>query len=70
MEETRYLTEREQQTLELIASGHSNKEIARVLGISAETVKWHLKQMYEKLQVSSRMQAVNQAREWKLLKVE
>lgn len=69
-EETRYLTEREQQTLELIASGHSNKEIARVLGISAETVKWHLKQMYEKLQVSSRMQAVNQAREWKLLKVE
>jgi len=41
-----------------------------VLGISAETVKWHLKQMYEKLQVSSRMQAVNQAREWKLLKVE
>ena len=49
------LTEREQQT------------VARELGISAETVKWHLKQLYEKLQVKGRIQAVNQAREWRLL---
>ncbi|MDQ7854307.1 LuxR C-terminal-related transcriptional regulator [Klebsiella michiganensis] len=61
------LTEREQQTLRLIASGHSNKGVARELGISAETVKWHLKQLYEKLQVKGRIQAVNQAREWRLL---
>ncbi|MEE7535291.1 AAA family ATPase [Klebsiella huaxiensis] len=61
------LTEREQQTLRLIAEGYSNKGVARELGISAETVKWHLKQLYEKLQVKGRIQAVNQAREWHLL---
>ena len=60
------LTERELQTLGLIAEGYSNKEIARALGITAETVKWHLKQLYEKLQVNGRIQAVNQAREWQL----
>lgn len=61
------LTEREQQMLQLIADGYSNKGIARSLGISFETVKWHLKQVYEKLQVSGRIQAINQAREWNLL---
>lgn len=61
------LTEREQQTLRLIAEGHSNKGIARTLGISAETVKWHLKQLYEKLAVSGRIQAVNQARKLGLI---
>ncbi|MBS1205606.1 MAG: helix-turn-helix transcriptional regulator [Proteobacteria bacterium] len=61
------LTEREQQTLRLIADGHSNKQIARALGISVETVKWHLKQLYEKLQVKGRIQAVNQARKQQLL---
>lgn len=61
------LTERERQTLRLIAEGYSNKGMARELGISAETVKWHLKQLYEKLQVSGRIQALNQAREWQLL---
>lgn len=61
------LTERERQTLLLIAEGYSNKEMARALGISAETVKWHLKQLYEKLQVKGRIQALNQAREWQVL---
>ncbi|WP_291831483.1 LuxR C-terminal-related transcriptional regulator [Candidatus Symbiopectobacterium sp. PLON1] len=61
------LTEREHQTLQLIADGFSNKGIARALGISSETVKWHLKQLYEKLQVNGRIQAVNQARKWQWL---
>lgn len=61
------LTEREHQTLQLIADGFSNKEIARALGISAETVKCHLKQLYKKLQVNGRIQAVNQARKWQWL---
>jgi len=61
------LTEREQQTLQLIAEGHPNKIIARTMGISAETVKWHLKHLYEKLEASNRTQAVNLARKWDLL---
>ena len=61
------LTEREQQILQLIAEGHSNKGIARTLGISVETVKWHLKQLYEKLAVSGRIQAVNRARKLGLM---
>lgn len=65
--DTLRLTEREQQTLRLIAEGNSNKAIARTLGISVETVKWHLKQLYEKLEVNGRIQAVNQARKRSLL---
>lgn len=61
------LTDREQQILRLIAEGYPNKSIARILTISAETVKWHLKHLYEKLHVSNRTQAVNQARKWHLL---
>ena len=61
------LTEREHQTLHLIAEGHPNKSIARSLEISTETVKWHLKHLYEKLQANNRTQAVNQARKLKLL---
>jgi LuxR family maltose regulon positive regulatory protein len=54
-------------TLQLIAEGHSNKGIARTLGISVETVKWHHKQLYEKLAVSGRIQAVNRARKLGLM---
>ncbi|MEC5341502.1 LuxR C-terminal-related transcriptional regulator [Brenneria populi] len=61
------LTEREHQILQLIADGYSNKGIARSLGISVETVKWYLKQVYEKLRVRGRIQAINRAREWDLL---
>lgn len=61
------LSERESQTLLLVAEGQSNKEIARTLEISAETVKWHLKNLYSKLQVTSRTQAMNRARELSLL---
>ncbi|CPR17119.1 LuxR C-terminal-related transcriptional regulator [Brenneria goodwinii] len=53
------LTERENQTLQLVAQGRSNKEIARTMAISVETVKWHLKNLYGKLEVTSRTQAMN-----------
>ncbi|WP_256930770.1 LuxR C-terminal-related transcriptional regulator [Pseudomonas sp. ABC1] len=61
------LSERESQALRLIAEGQSNKEIARSLDISTETVKWHLKNIYGKLNVTSRTQAMSRARELSLL---
>lgn len=62
------LSERELQTLSLLASGLSNKEMARSLSISTETVKWHLKNLYIKLQVASRTQAISKALTLKLVK--
>ncbi|MHC1481216.1 LuxR C-terminal-related transcriptional regulator [Frateuria aurantia] len=56
------LSERESQALGLIAEGQSNKEIARSLNISPETVKWHLKNIYGKLHVTSRTQAMRRLR--------
>ena len=56
------LSEREHEILELLAQGMPNKRIALVLNISVETVKWHLKSLYLKLEVSSRLHAVDKAR--------
>jgi LuxR family maltose regulon positive regulatory protein len=56
------LTEREIELLSLIAEGLSNQEIARHLFISLPTVKWHTSNIYGKLGVRSRTQAVIQAR--------
>jgi len=56
------LTGRECQIMELLASGQSNKEMARALGISPNTVKTHVGRLYEKLEVPSRMRAVEKAR--------
>jgi LuxR family transcriptional regulator, maltose regulon positive regulatory protein len=51
----------------LIAQGQANKEIARSLDISAETVKWHLKNLFSKLHVTSRIQAITRAQKLCLL---
>jgi two-component system nitrate/nitrite response regulator NarL len=51
------LTERERETLALLADGRSNKEIARELGISDATVKVHIKHLLRKLGVKSRLEA-------------
>jgi DNA-binding CsgD family transcriptional regulator len=56
------LSPRECEILELLASGASNKEIARKLSISPNTVKTHAARVYEKLEVQKRMQAVEKAR--------
>jgi LuxR family maltose regulon positive regulatory protein len=53
------LTERESNIIDLIARGQSNKEIARNLGISPETVKSHVKRIFTKLNVGKRAQAVS-----------
>lgn len=51
------LTEREREILVLLAAGRSNKEIARVLGISDATVKVHIKHVLRKLNLKSRLEA-------------
>jgi transcriptional regulator of acetoin/glycerol metabolism len=53
---------RERNILDLIGQGRSNKEIARILGISPETVKSHIKNVFKKLEVERRAEAVVQAR--------
>ena len=52
------LTPRQAELLHLVAAGHTNTQIARRLGISEGTVRTHLENIYEKLQVSSRTAAV------------
>ena len=52
------LTEREQDVLELVAQGLTNREVARRLFISAATVRTHLEHIYEKLEVRTRAGAV------------
>lgn len=52
------LTVREMDVLRLLAEGHSNKEIARILHLVEETVKSHVRQILAKLGVQSRTQAV------------
>ena len=48
----------EKKILELLAHGLANKEIANRLGLSASTVRWHLENIYGKLRVGSRTEAV------------
>ena len=57
------LSERESKVVSLLAQALPNKKIARTLGISPETVKWHLKNIYGKLGVSSRDEAVARVRD-------
>jgi DNA-binding CsgD family transcriptional regulator len=55
------LTPRQNDLLRLVATGHTNIQIARRLGISEATVRTHLENIYEKLHVSSRTAAVTRA---------
>jgi LuxR family maltose regulon positive regulatory protein len=52
------LTAKEQEVLELVRQGLANKEISRELNISLSTTKWHLKNIFAKLQVSNRTSAM------------
>lgn len=57
------LSDREHEILRSLAHGLSNKRIAQVLGVSPETVKWHLRNVYSKLTVVGRDDAVARARD-------
>jgi DNA-binding NarL/FixJ family response regulator len=63
------LTEREMEVLRLVARGLGNREIARELFISENTVKNHVRNILEKLQLHSRMEAVVYAVREKLLEI-
>src|SRR5690606_31007970 len=56
------LSPRERHVLDLLAEGRSNKESARELGVSANTVKTHLAHLYAKLGARRRTEAVAAAR--------
>ncbi|MBM7059392.1 AAA family ATPase [Pseudomonas sp. UL073] len=61
------LTEREREVVCLAAKGMSNEEIGQQLALALGTVKWHLHNIYEKLKVRNRTQAIRRARELSLL---
>lgn len=61
------LTLREQEILHLVINGLSNKEIAQRLTFTLGTVKWYVNQIYKKLHVRSRVQAIVRARELNLI---
>ncbi|MEK6682828.1 MAG: response regulator transcription factor [Nitrospirota bacterium] len=58
MDEKFSLTEREKEMLRLLLQGKSNKEISALTYVSTETVKSHLQNIYKKLDVRSRLEAV------------
>jgi len=59
--ETEILTGRETEILDYLSKGYLYKEIAEALSISKETVKKHIHNTYEKLQVQTRTEAINKA---------
>lgn len=61
------LTSREIEVLTLLATGATNKEIARTLFVTEATVKSHLAHIFTKLDVDSRSRAIHQARETGLI---
>ncbi len=63
------LTDRELQVLKLVAKGLNNRDIAKTLFISENTVKNHIRNILEKLQLHSRMEAVVYAVREKLLDI-
>lgn len=61
------LTPQEMKVLERLAAGQSNKEIARTLGLSPNTVKTHIANLFAKLEVGRRTQAIGKARDLRLI---
>lgn len=55
------LSNREKEVLEYLAKGYRYKEIAATLFLSVETIRTHIRNIYDKLQVQSRTEAINKA---------
>ncbi len=61
------LSDREIEVLRLVAAGASNEDAAKTLFVARSTIKKHLQNIYAKLGVGGRMQAVARAREQRIL---
>ena len=61
------LSKRELEILSLLAQGHSNQEIAAKLFVSLSTIKTHIQNLFEKLDVKRRIQAVEKAKRLNLI---
>ena len=56
-DDSRGLTRRELEILQLVAEGHSNAQLAKMLWVTEQTVKFHLSNIYRKLDVANRTEA-------------
>ena len=56
------ITSRQLEVLTLLADGHSNKAIERQMNIASRTVRAHLTEIYQRLEVEGRVQAILKAR--------
>ena len=63
--ETEHLSRREEEVLDSLCQGFSNKEIGDRLSLTTETIRSHLKRIYERLHVRSRTEAAMKYREWR-----
>ncbi len=61
------LTRREREILRLLAEGHSNAQLAKLLWVTEQTIKFHLSNIYRKLGVSNRTEAARRAHTYGLL---
>jgi DNA-binding NarL/FixJ family response regulator len=61
------ISEREYEVLQLLAAGHSNREIGERLFVSPNTVKTHVSHLYEKLGVARRTQAIHKCKALRLI---
>ena len=62
------LSPREKEVLRLVAEGHSYKTAANYLGLGLDTVRYHIRHIYEKLHVHSKSEAVLKAARARLLR--
>lgn len=62
------ISPRELAVLQALAAGQSNKEIARTLGVSPNTIKTHVARLYAKLEASRRTDAIARARDLGILR--
>lgn len=62
------LTKREYEILELLVQGYRNAEIAKALYLSISTIKTHVSNLYSKLEVKSRYQAITKAKRMEIVK--